>query len=133
MLLLLSREFFIFQIADVHLLHSATWWRLLGQKSFRREKPQSEVGLGAVRGSLYGSERSRAMGASEIVLSMQEGAIYDPGESLSPRLGFRERVSGSVFASLFHFFGSIILSAAESSSKVGAFHRRTAPSLALAR
>src|SRR2546428_1160207 len=31
-LLLLSREFFIFQIADVHLLHSATWWRLLGQK-----------------------------------------------------------------------------------------------------
>src|SRR6266446_9840501 len=32
MLLLLSREFFIFQIADVHLLHSATWWRLLGQK-----------------------------------------------------------------------------------------------------
>ena len=27
-----SREFFIFQIADVHLLHSATWWRLLGQK-----------------------------------------------------------------------------------------------------
>ena len=73
------------------------------------------------------------MGATEIVLSMQEGAIYDPGESLSPRLGFRERVSGSVFASLFHFFGSIILSAAESSSKVGAFHRRTAPSLALAR
>src|SRR5437773_5175954 len=32
MLLLLSREFFIFQIADVHLLHSATRWRLLGQK-----------------------------------------------------------------------------------------------------
>ena len=32
MLLLRSREFFIFQIADVHLLHSATWWRLLGQK-----------------------------------------------------------------------------------------------------
>jgi len=32
LLLLLSREFFIFQIADVHLLHSATWWRLLGQK-----------------------------------------------------------------------------------------------------
>ncbi len=73
------------------------------------------------------------MGATEIVLSMQEGAIYDPGESLSPRLGFRERVSGSVFASRFHFFASIILSAAESSSKVGAFHRRTAPSLALAR
>src|SRR5258708_22794985 len=32
LLLLLSREFFIFQIADVHLLHSATLWRLLGQK-----------------------------------------------------------------------------------------------------
>src|SRR6266550_9154654 len=32
MLLLLSRESFIFQIADVHLLHSATRWRLLGQK-----------------------------------------------------------------------------------------------------
>jgi hypothetical protein len=32
LLLLLSREFFIFQIADVHLLDSATWWRLLGQK-----------------------------------------------------------------------------------------------------
>jgi len=73
------------------------------------------------------------MGASDIVLSMQEGAIYDPGESLSPRLGFRERVSGSVFASRFHFFASIILSAAESSSTVGAFHRRTAPSLALTR
>ena len=73
------------------------------------------------------------MGASDIVLSMQEGAIYDPGESLSPRLGFRERVNGSLFASRFHFFASIILSAAESSSKVGAFHRRTAPSLALAR
>ena len=73
------------------------------------------------------------MGATEIVLSMQEGAIYDPGESLSLRLGSRERVSGSVFASRFHFFGSIILSAAEISSKVGAFHRRTSPSLALAR
>src|SRR5438093_9723873 len=34
LLLLLSREFFIFQIADVHLLDSATWWRLLGQKYF---------------------------------------------------------------------------------------------------
>ena len=65
------------------------------------------------------------MGATEIVLSMQEGAIYDTGESLSPRLGFRERVSGSVFASRFHFFASIILSAVEISSKVGAFHRRT--------
>ena len=65
------------------------------------------------------------MGATEIVLSMQEGAIYDPGESLLPRLGFRERVSGSVFASRFHFFVSIILSAVEISSKVGAFHRRT--------
>src|SRR5215468_10209182 len=32
LLLLLSREFFIFQIAEVHLLHSATRWRLLGQK-----------------------------------------------------------------------------------------------------
>ncbi len=32
LLLLLSRGFYIFQIADVHLLHSATWWRLLGQK-----------------------------------------------------------------------------------------------------
>jgi hypothetical protein len=31
-LLLRSREFFIFQIAEVHLLHSATWWRPLGQK-----------------------------------------------------------------------------------------------------
>src|SRR6266436_6747630 len=29
---LFSREVFIFQIADVHLLDSATWWRLLGQK-----------------------------------------------------------------------------------------------------
>jgi len=38
-----------------------------------------------------------------------------------------------VLASRFHFFGSIILSAAEISSNVGAFHRRTAPSLALAR
>ena len=46
-----------------------------------------------------------------IVFSMQEGAIYDPGEGLSPRLGFRERVSGSVFASRLHFFASIILSA----------------------
>ncbi len=73
------------------------------------------------------------MGASDMVLSMQEGAIYDPGESLLPRLGFRERVSGSVFASRFHFFTSIILSAAVISSKGGAFHRRTAPSLALAR
>ena len=73
------------------------------------------------------------MGATEIVLSMQEGAIYDPGESLSPRLGFRERVSGSVFASRFHFFASIILSAAEISSKVGAFHRRTVQPPALAR
>ena len=73
------------------------------------------------------------MGATEIVLSMQEGAIYDPGESLLPRLSFRERVSGSVFASRFHFFASIILSAAEISSKAGAFHRRTIPSAALAR
>jgi len=73
------------------------------------------------------------MGATEIVLSMQEGAIYDPGESLSPRLGFRERVSGSVFGLRCHFFASINLSLAEISSKVGAFHRRTAPSLALAR
>src|SRR6266436_143082 len=40
-------------------------------------------------------------------------------------LGFRERVNGSVFASRFHFFASIILSAAEISSKVGAFHTRT--------
>ena len=73
------------------------------------------------------------MGATEIVLSMQEGAIYDPGESPLPRLGFRERVSDSAFASRFHFFASIILSVAEISSNVGAFHRRTAPSLALAR
>jgi len=73
------------------------------------------------------------MGATEIVLSMQEGAIYDPGESLLPRLGFRERVSGSVFASRFHFFASISLSAAEISSKVGAFHRRTVQPPALAR
>src|SRR5258708_4669084 len=58
---------------------------------------------------------------------------FDQRKSLSPRLGFRERVSGSVFGLRFHFFGSIILSAAEISSKVGAFHRRTAPSLALAR
>ena len=73
------------------------------------------------------------MGATEIVLSMQEGAIYDPGESPLPRLGFRERMSGPVFASRFHFFASIILSVAEISSNVGAFHRRTARSLALAR
>ena len=73
------------------------------------------------------------MGATEIVLSMQRGAIFDPGESPLPRLGFRERVSGSVFASRFHFFASIILSAAESSSKVRAFHRRTAQPPALAR
>ena len=65
------------------------------------------------------------MGATEIVLSMQEGAIYDLGESPLPRLGFRERGSGSVFASRFHFFASNILSAVEISSKVGAFHRRT--------
>ena len=32
LLLLLSPEFFISQIADVHLLDSATRWRLLGQK-----------------------------------------------------------------------------------------------------
>ena len=73
------------------------------------------------------------MDATEIVLSMQEEAIYDPGESLSPRLVFRERVSGSVFASRFHFFASIILSAAEISPKVGAFHRRTVQPPALAR
>jgi len=42
-------------------------------------------------------------------------------------------VSGSVFASRSHFFASISLSVAEISSNVGAFHRRTAPSLALAR
>jgi hypothetical protein len=48
-------------------------------------------------------------------------------------VGFRERESGVLFASRFHLFASIILSAAEISSKVGAFHRRTAPSLALAR
>jgi len=73
------------------------------------------------------------MGATEIVLSMQEGAIYDPGESLSPRLNSQERVNGSVFGLRSHFFASISLSAAEISSNVGAFHRRTAPSLALAR
>ena len=38
-----------------------------------------------------------------------------------------------VFASRFHFFASIILSAAEISSKVGAFHRRTVQPPALAR
>jgi hypothetical protein len=32
LLFLLSREFFIFQIADVLPLDSATWWRFLGQK-----------------------------------------------------------------------------------------------------
>src|SRR5690349_19626924 len=32
LLFLLSRESFIFQIADVDLLHSATRWRLSGQK-----------------------------------------------------------------------------------------------------
>ena len=73
------------------------------------------------------------MGASDIVLSMQEGAIYDPGEGLSPRLGFRERVRCSVFASRFYFLAWIILSAAEISSKVGAFHRRTVQPPALAR
>ena len=50
------------------------------------------------------------MGATEIVLSMQEGAIYDPGESLSPRLGFREawfRVCFAVsFFRLDHSFRS---------------------------
>ena len=73
------------------------------------------------------------MGATAIVLSMQKGAIYDPRESLLRRLGFRERVSGSVFASRFHFFASVILSVAEISSKVGAFHRRTVQPPALAR
>ena len=58
---------------------------------------------------------------------------FDQRKSLSPRLGFRERVSGSVFASRFHFLASMILSAAKSSSKAGAFHRRTAPSAALTR
>jgi hypothetical protein len=58
---------------------------------------------------------------------------FEQRKSLSPRLSVRARVSGSVFALRLHFFASIILSAAESSSKVGAFHRRTAPSAALAR
>ena len=58
---------------------------------------------------------------------------FDQRKSLSPRLGFRERVSGFVFASRFHFFAAIILSAAEISSKVGAFHRRTVQPPALAR
>src|ERR1043166_958405 len=57
---------------------------------------------------------------------------FDLRKSLSPRLGFRERMS-SVFASRLHFFASIILSAAEISSKVGAFHKRTAPPPAVAR
>lgn len=73
------------------------------------------------------------MGATEIVLSMQEGAINDPGEGPLPRLGFRERVSGSTFGLRFHFFASISLSVAEISSKVGAFHRRTVQPPALAR
>ena len=58
---------------------------------------------------------------------------FDQRKSLSPGLGFRERVSCSVFASRFHFFASIILSAVEISSKVGAFHRRTVQPPALAR
>src|SRR5229473_6509000 len=125
LLLLLSREFFIFK-SRICIYFTVRRGGDFWAKKLSEVKAPSQVGLGAVRGSLYRSERSRAMGATDIVLSMQEGAIYDPGESLSPRLGFRERVSGSVFASRFHFFGSIILSVAEISSKVGAFHRRTA-------
>jgi hypothetical protein len=36
------------------------------------------------------------MGATEVVLSMQEGAIYDPGESLLPRLAFQRADHGQM-------------------------------------
>ena len=117
MLLLLSREFFIFQIADVHLLHSATWWRLLGQKYLLT----AEVTRLRLRG-----ERLAVWCGNEI--EPRYLGCYNFNEQWR---GLRKQIPA--FASRFHFFASIILSAAESSSKVGAFHRRTAPSLALAR
>src|SRR6267154_4011026 len=52
---LLSREFFIFQIADVHLLHSATWWRLLGQKYLLTEEVTAPI-KGRKVGRLGGNE-----------------------------------------------------------------------------
>ena len=159
LLLLLSREFFIFQIAEVHLLDSATWWRLLGQKylltaevtapikgrkvgrlcgneieprylgCYNLDYPSASDGLGFLlrRGQCRQEDRCQASNNGD------DNEQLDRRKSLSPRLGFRERVSGSVFASRIHFFASIILSAAEISSKVGAFHRRTVQPPALAR
>src|SRR5437667_2801689 len=153
LLLLLSREFFIFQIADVHLLHSATWWRLLGQKysltaevsrlRLRGERlavwcgneieprylggynlayPSASDGLGFLlrRGQCRQEDRCQDSNNGD------DNEQFDQRKSLSPRLGFRERVSGSVFASRFYFLAWIILSAAEISSRVGACQRRTA-------
>ena len=59
----------------------------------------------------------RLLGKRWTGLSASHNEQFDQRKSLSPRLGFRERVSGSVFSSRFHFFASIILSAAEISSK----------------
>jgi len=172
MLLLLSREFFIFQIADVHLLHSATWWRLLGQKyslttevtrlRLRGERVTVWCGneiephygrVAQTTGSQTKRERSPFAARSSrkigpkccTLVRFRAAATGDRSRSgtwaTRPYLGcynFNEQWRGlrkqiPAFASRFHFFASIILSAAESSSKVGAFHRRTAPSLALAR
>src|SRR6266571_68956 len=53
----------------------------------------------------------RLLGKQWTGLSASHDEQFDQRKSLSPRLGFRERVSGSVFASRFHFFASTILSA----------------------
>ena len=151
---------FEFGFHNVHLLHSATWWRLLGQKCvltaevtrlrlrgqrlavwcgkeieprylgcYNLDYPSASDGLGFLlrRGQCRQEDRCQASNNGD------DNEQFDQRNSLSPRLRFRERVSGSVFASRFHFFASIILSAAEISSKVGAFHRRTVQPPALAR
>ena len=72
LLLLLSREFFIFQIADVHLLHSATWWRLLGQKYLLTEEVTAPI-KGRKVGRLGGNEiEPRYLGCYNLGLSFSE-------------------------------------------------------------
>ena len=105
----------------------------VGPKIFQKVIARWEVGLDAVRGSLYGFERCRLMGATEIVLSTQDGAIHSMLERAPCRGWALGNAMGPVFASRVHFFVSIIVSAAEISSKLGAFHRRTVQPPALAR
>ena len=64
LLLLRSREFFIFQIADVHLLHSATRWYVLGQifsllELFLKFEYQRRVAAGHLFGDEAAEVRSQ--------------------------------------------------------------------------